>query len=48
MYGFKLRTARLVRRDTPAAHPAKIDAGAETVTVFDPGFPLHWHIEDPA
>ena len=36
----------LVKRDTPAAYPAQIDAGAETVTVFDPGFPLYWHLED--
>lgn len=36
----------LVRRGTPAAYPAQIDAGDETVTVFDPGFPLYWHLED--
>ena len=36
----------LVRRDTPARYPAQIDAGGETVTVFDPGFPLFWHQED--
>ncbi|WP_294926814.1 dihydroorotase [uncultured Paracoccus sp.] len=39
---------RLVKRDTPAEYPAKITTGAETVTVFDPGFPLYWHVEDPA
>lgn len=39
---------RLVKRDTPAQYPAHINAGDETVTVFDPGFPLHWHVEDPA
>lgn len=37
---------RLVRRDRPAEYPATITAGAETVTVFDPGFPLFWHLED--
>lgn len=37
---------RLTRRDTPAAYPASITAGAETVTVFDPGFDLFWHLED--
>lgn len=37
---------RLVKRDTPAAYPAKIQAGDETVTVFDPGYPLYWHVED--
>ncbi|MTD98700.1 dihydroorotase [Paracoccus sp. YIM 132242] len=36
----------LVKRATPAAYPAQIDAGGETVTVFDPGFPLYWHLED--
>ena len=36
----------LTRRDTPAEYPAQITAGAETVTVFDPGFPLFWHLED--
>lgn len=39
---------RLVKRDTPAAYPAHIPAGDETVTVFDPGFPLYWHVEDHA
>lgn len=39
---------RLIRRDTPAQYPTHISAGEETVTVFDPGFPLYWHVEDPA
>lgn len=39
---------RLIRRDTPAAYPAHITAGEERVTVFDPGFPLYWHVEDNA
>lgn len=39
-------TIRLVKRDTPAEYPSKITAGSETVTVFDPGFPLYWHVED--
>ena len=38
----------LVRRDEPARWPERITAGGETVTVFDPGFPVHWHIEDDA
>lgn len=38
----------LVKRDTPAAYPTHIPAGTETVTVFDPGFPLYWHVEDNA
>ena len=39
---------RLVKRDVPAEYPPHIPAGDETVTVFDPGFPLYWHVEDPA
>ncbi|MDP0925578.1 dihydroorotase [Paracoccus onubensis] len=37
---------RLTRRDIPTEYPATIVAGDETVTVFDPGFPLYWHLED--
>ncbi|SIS83375.1 dihydroorotase [Paracoccus saliphilus] len=37
---------RLTRRDVPADYPATIAVGDETVTVFDPGFPLYWHLED--
>ena len=39
---------RLIRHDTPADYPTHIAAGDETVTVFDPGFPLYWHVEDNA
>ena len=39
---------RLVRRDAPARWPARIAAGDETVTVFDPGFPIYWHIDEYA
>ncbi len=38
----------LVRGDHSAAFPDHIDAGDESVTVFDPGFPLFWHVEDDA
>ena len=37
---------RLVKRDTPAEYPATITAGDETVTIFDPFYPLFWHLED--
>lgn len=37
-------TVTLVRGD-PVAYPARIAAGHGTVTVFDPGFPLHWRVE---
>ena len=46
-YGQPLSDDRitLVRSDTPVPYPGKIDTGAGPVTVFDPGFPLHWKIE---
>ena len=31
-------------RGAPLDWPAKIAAGDHTVTTFDPGFPLHWHV----
>ncbi len=36
----------LIRKDIPTEYPTHITAGDETVTVFDPGFPLYWHLED--
>jgi dihydroorotase len=33
-----------LRRGDPVAYPAKIESGAGPVTVFDPGFPLHWQV----
>jgi dihydroorotase len=33
-------------RGAPVAYPARIMTGAGPVTVFDPGFPLHWKVED--
>ncbi len=38
----------LTRADTPLALPAKLDTGDGLVTLFDPGFPLHWQVTDPA
>ena len=35
----------LVRDDEPVAYPGQVATGAGFVTVFDPGFPLHWRIE---
>ncbi|SDW96905.1 dihydroorotase [Roseicitreum antarcticum] len=42
--------ARITLRkgDTPARFPARIDTGAGPVTVFDPGFPLHWRVDATA
>ena len=36
----------LVRRQTPVDYPKSISTGAGPVTVFDPGFPLYWAVED--
>jgi dihydroorotase len=36
---------RLLRRDTPETYPDKILTEAGPVTVFNPGFPVHWHVE---
>jgi len=40
-------TVTLVKGD-PVAYPAKIDSDDGPITVFDPGFPLHWRVEDPS
>lgn len=36
----------LKRHDRPVEMERKIAVGAETVTVFDPMFPIHWKVED--
>lgn len=36
-------TITLTKGD-PVIYPEKIEVGDETVTVFDPGFPLHWTV----
>lgn len=38
-------TLVLEKTDTPAEWPAKIITGAGPVTVFDPGFPVYWHVK---
>ena len=37
-------TLTLTRQDTPVTYPSKIDSGDGPVTVFDPGFPVHWAV----
>jgi dihydroorotase len=37
-------TITLERTDAPADFPAKIPTGQGPVTVFDPGFPIHWRV----
>lgn len=34
----------LEKRDSPAHWPDRIVSGAGPVTVFDPGFPVYWHV----
>lgn len=43
-YGLPANTAQitLTRQPDPVTYPDKIHSGAGPVTVFDPGFPLHW------
>ncbi|MBW0157838.1 dihydroorotase [Sedimentimonas flavescens] len=36
----------LVKTDEPALWPEKIITGAGPVTVFNPGFPVHWHVKN--
>ena len=38
------QTLTLTKSDTPTAFPAGIRAGDDTVTVFDPGFPVYWAV----
>ncbi|HUF56850.1 MAG TPA: dihydroorotase [Thermohalobaculum sp.] len=38
----------LVRGEAPAELPDGIETGAGRVTVFDPGFPVRWRLEDAA
>ena len=33
-----------LEKGDPVAYPAKIETGDGPVTVFDPGFPLHWRV----
>jgi dihydroorotase len=39
-------TITLEKRDTAATWPEKIGGGAGPVTVFNPGFPVYWHVSD--
>ncbi|MCC5970891.1 MAG: dihydroorotase [Pararhodobacter sp.] len=45
-YALKRNAGTLVleRQDQPVTFPAKVDTGAGPVTVFDPGFAVHWRV----
>ena len=38
-------TLRLVKHETPQVSPEKIFTEAGPVTLFNPGFPVHWSVE---
>ncbi len=45
-YGLRQSRAQItLRKGDPIRYPACIETGAGPVTVFDPGFDLHWHVE---
>ena len=33
-------------KGAPVSYPAKIDTGDGPLTVFEPGFPLHWRVTE--
>ncbi|MCE0504523.1 dihydroorotase [Roseivivax sp. GX 12232] len=44
-YGLPPNEARItLQKGEPVDYPAKIESGDGPVTVFDPGFPLHWRV----
>ncbi|MGC6485404.1 MAG: dihydroorotase [Candidatus Puniceispirillales bacterium] len=45
-YGLPVNDGKMTleKRDEPCRYPGSINAGEDTVTVFDPGVDLHWHI----
>ncbi|MGZ9809705.1 dihydroorotase [Pseudoroseicyclus sp. H15] len=48
-YGLPPNEARVtLRRGAPLTLPERIETGDGPVTLFDPGFPLHWHVETEA
>ncbi|KCV83217.1 dihydroorotase [Actibacterium atlanticum] len=45
-YGLPANTATItLTKGDPVDYPDKIQTGAGPVTMFDPGFPLHWHVD---
>lgn len=44
-YGLPPNETRItLTRGAPVHFPARIETGDGPVTIFDPGFPLHWHV----
>ncbi len=47
-YRLPVNTDKIVlTKGAPVHYPEKLAAGEDTVTVFDPGFPLHWSVSTP-
>ncbi|NRP12491.1 Dihydroorotase [Aliiroseovarius sp. xm-m-379] len=45
-YGLPANAATItLRKGAPVTYPTRIDSAAGPITVFDPGFPLHWSVE---
>ncbi|CTQ50875.1 dihydroorotase [Jannaschia donghaensis] len=48
-YGLPLNDGHLTLiKGGPQTFPHRIEAHGQSVTLFDPGHPIHWHIEAPA
>lgn len=49
-YGLPVNSAKMTLRkqDEPVVFPQTLPCGDETLTVFDPGMPLHWHVAKSA
>ena len=46
-YGLAPNSDRITLvKGPPVTYPDRIETGAGPVTVFDPGFPLHWRVKD--
>lgn len=46
-YGLPPNEARItLKKGAPVTYPDRIETGEGPVTVFDPGFPLHWRVAD--
>jgi dihydroorotase len=45
-YRLPVNSSKIVleKQDDPVTFPAKIETGEGPVTVFDPGFPIHWRV----
>ena len=44
-YGLPVNETQItLTKGAPVTYPAKIDTQDGPVTVFDPGFPLHWSL----